>query len=311
MTTTWHASDLDLAEYLDGTITHVHAASVETHLLGCHECRRRLAEARTGAPADSPADAPVDPRVERPAGSAGSTGSPAAVPAPAPARQDRVWARIADGIDQPDRRLHRLDAVWVRTIFGSPALAGATLAAVAAVLALPLVVDAFSLRVAVTLLMGLAPIAPALGVVAAFRPGNEPSGEMGRVTPLGATRLLLRRALVVAVAALPAGLLATLLLPVPPGRLLIWVIPGLAFTAVTLALATHGDPTRPALGLALGWAAVGGALAMDLRHTTVTRALADWPVSQPGLQALLAVVAVVAAVDAATRRDVRAVWSEA
>lgn len=274
--TTWHASDLDLAEYLDGTITHVHAASVEAHLLGCADCRRRLSETRSAA-----------------------------------SGADRMWARIADEVDRPSRRLGHTDGIWARALFGSPALAAATLAAVAGVLALPMAVELFSVRVAVTILMAIAPVAPALGVVAAFRPSTEPSGEMGRVAPLGSTRLLLARALVVAVGALPAGLLATLLLPLPASKLLVWVVPGLAFTAVSLALATHGDPTRPALALAVAWAAVVGLLAVDLREVPVARALTDWPASNPAFQLTLAVVAVIAAVDAGVRRDALAPWSAA
>lgn len=273
----WHASNRDLREYLDGTITVMHAASVEAHLLGCESCRQSLATVRSAT----------------------------AEPGP-----DRVWAAISERIDRPTHPLLRWHDGHLRTLFATAPLLAATLGAVALVLLAPLAAHLTSVRAGVTALFAVAPLAPLVGVVLAFRPSAEPAGELGLAAPMTSMRLLTARAAAVGVAALPAGLLASALIPVETGALLGWILPGIAFTALTMAAGTRMDPSRAAVALALGWSVVVGSLAADLRTEPVRAALSDWVVNQAPIQMTMAVVAVVAALLTVHRDGALVSWED-
>ena len=123
-------------------------------------------------------------------------------------------------------------------------------------------------------------------------------------------RLVLLRTLVVAIASIPVGLLAALLLPVRTSLLLGWVLPGLALCAVTLAVGTRVEVGRLAVSLALGWGVLVSMLARDMRRGSITAALSDWVVNQPTAQITFALVALAAGLVLAARRDDLVAWSE-
>jgi hypothetical protein len=272
----WHVATPQLAAFRDGSIGNMHAASVEAHLIACAHCRHALA-------ADSDTSEPE--------------------------RQHRMWARITDEVDRPSRHA-RFDSVWARSTFASPPLAGAALVALLLTLAVPLLADAMSPRAGVAALLAFAPLAPLLGVVAAFRPSSDPAGEITLATPVATMRLVLLRTLVVAIASIPVGLLAAVLLPVRTSLLLGWMLPGVALCAVTLAVGTRVEVGRLAVSLALGWGVLVSMLARDLRRGSITAALSDWVVNQPAAQITFALVALAAALVLAARRDDLVAWSE-
>jgi hypothetical protein len=272
----WHVATPQLAAFRDGSIGNMHAASVEAHLIACARCRQVLA-------ADSDTSEPE--------------------------RQHRIWARITDEVDRPGKYA-RFDSVWARSTFASPPLAGAALVALLLTLAVPLLADAMSPRAGVAALLAFAPLAPLLGVVAAFRPSSDPAGEITLATPVATMRLVLLRTLVVAIASIPVGLLAAVLLPVRTSLLLGWMLPGVALCAVTLAVGTRVEVGRLAVSLALGWGVLVSMLARDMHRGSITAALSDWVVNQPAAQITFALVALAAGLVLAARRDDLVAWSE-
>jgi hypothetical protein len=274
--TEWHVATPQLAAFRDGSIGAIHAASVEAHLISCARCRRALA--------------------------AGSD-------AGASERQHRIWARITDEVDRPGPQA-RFDSVWARSTLGSPPLVGAAIVALLLALAAPVLADALSPRAGVAALLAFAPLAPLLGVVAAFRPSSDPAGEITLATPVATMRLVLLRTMVVAIASIPVGLLTAVLLPVRTSLLLGWVLPGLALCAVTLAVGTRIEVGRLAVSLALGWGVLVSMLARDMRRGSITAALSDWLVNQPAAQITFAGVALAAGLVLAARRDDLVAWSE-
>ena len=224
-------------------------------------------------------------------------------------RQHRMWARITDEVDRPGPQA-RFNSVWARSTLGSPPLVGAAVVALLLALAAPVLADALSPRAGVAALLAFAPLAPLLGVVAAFRPSSDPAGEITLATPIATMRLVLIRTMVVAISSIPVGLLAAFLLPVRTSLLLGWVLPGLALCAVTLAVGTRVEVGRLAVSLALGWGVLVSMLARDMHRSSITAALSDWVVNQPAAQITFALVALAAGLVLAARRDDLVAWSE-
>jgi hypothetical protein len=121
-------------------------------------------------------------------------------------------------------------------------------------------------------------------------------------------RLVVLRALVVTVAALPLGLIPAVVLPVRTTLLLGWIVPGLALCLVVLAAGTRLEPTRLAVGLALAWLTVVASFVHRARGGDITTRLSDWIVNQPATQLAFALVAVAAAAVLIVRRDSVVNW---
>jgi hypothetical protein len=274
--TEWHVADPQLEAFRDGSIGRTHAASIEAHLVACARCRRALA-AGAGAGALE--------------------------------RRDRMWTRITDEVDRPGPNA-RFDSVWARSTVGSPPLAGAAVVALLLVLVVPVLADAVSTRAGVAALLAFAPLAPLLGVVAAFRPSSDPAGEITLATPIATMRLVLVRTLVVTIASIPVGLLVAVLLPVRTLLLLGWVLPGLALCTVTLAVGTRVEIGRLAVSLALCWGVLVSLPAQEMHRVGITAALSDWVVNQPAAQIACALVALAGGIVLATRRDDLVAWSQ-
>jgi hypothetical protein len=138
----------------------------------------------------------------------------------------------------------------------------------------------------------LAPVAPLLGVAAAWSRGLDPAHELVTASPRAGLYLVLRRTLAVLVVVIPALAGAGWLVGTSPAR---WLLPCLAFTAGALALGEVVGLHRAASGLALAWTAVVVAPSLVTARTPVLLE----PASLPAWAALTALVAVVAVL----RRD--------
>jgi hypothetical protein len=96
-------------------------------------------------------------------------------------------------------------------------------------------------------------------VAAGYDPRLDPALEPELVTPYPALRLVLLRTIAVLALALPAVLLAGLVVPaeVP----FAWLLPAVGFVAVVLAASTWFSPLRAAIAVSAAWLAVVSLLA--------------------------------------------------
>jgi Putative zinc-finger len=225
MTTGWHLDQKLVHRYADGETNGVLAASVEAHLVACGDCRRLLAPA-------------VDPR-----------------------RLDAVWIEIADTVDTPrsgplERLLH-LSGVrpdTARLLAATPSLRIPWLAAVAGVFAFAALAAGLAPQGRL-LFLTVAPLAPVAGVALAFGRAGDPTYEIGVATPYSGFRLLMVRTVAVLATTIGVALTAALLIA-GPGRLaVIWLLPALALTTTTLALAERVEPVHAATAVGVIWLA--------------------------------------------------------
>jgi hypothetical protein len=269
---TWHANPTDLAAYAAGEGDPLLAASVETHLLRCADCRAVLA------------------------GTLATPGTPGTPRTPGP-ETERRWADLTAVVDRPAA------SPLARLGISSRPLRTAWLAAALLVLALPLV-PAFVTRGGAglpTLMLALAPIAPTIAVVVAYRRDSDPVGEMALAAPVAGLRIVSGRALLVAIVAAPVGVAAALLLGLPLQVALGWLLPGLALsTLVLLAGTTRIDPALVAGALGAAWA-VAVAAPSATRQASADAVTAT--VSGPSVQLLALGVAAVALVLTVSRRE--------
>ena len=256
--TTWHADPDDLAAYVAGTDDPVLTASLETHLLRCADCRTALARATRTAPGGEATDS------------------------------DRRWESLAAVVDTP--RSTPLMRVGVST----RPLRAAWLVAALLVLLVPLGPGFATGERMPTLLLALAPIAPGLAVVLAYRTSSDPAGEMSLAAPVAGLRIVSARALLVALAAAPLGVVAALLIDQSLAVALGWLLPGLALSSlVLLAGTTRLDPAVVAGALGVAWALAVGAPAATRRASVdlVVDTVAGAPVQLTALAVTVVAVA--------------------
>lgn len=248
-TTGWHVAASDLADYRDGRVHGVSADSIEAHLLRCDSCRQTLA----------------------------SSGDARQV-----AQRDTRWQAITDVIDQPSR-WHRSSS-WVRLALGTPQLAIAALVLAVLFLAAPVLASVGDTRAAVTWFVALAPALPVAGALLAYGVAADPAGALVGATPMHSFRVVVIRTTVLLGLLLPAGVLASLLMPVRASLLLGWFLPALSFCAVVLAVGARRDPRPVAAVLAVGWAVTVVAGLSRLRRIPITDALEQASVNRPAVQ---------------------------
>jgi len=207
--TRWHASDDLVTRYADGSLPEPDAWSLEKHLESCGGCATRVSQAvRETAAGVVLAD--VRKAVL------------AAAPAP---------VRAPSAVQALTR------ALWA----AGPAVRGAWLPAV-----LLVAVGAVALAYgggfdgARPLLLAVAPVVPVAGVAVSYGAHADPLHEIAAATPSGGLRLILTRTVAVLAVSLPLLTLAGLLLPASgaPGAAA-WLLPGLALTLASLALASY------------------------------------------------------------------------
>lgn len=271
----WHASDRELERYADHTIPAVARASVEAHLLECDRCRHQLTLVH-------PSSAHVD-------------------------AADAMWSRIADRIDVTGRPL-RSSTTALQVSTSSPLLVAATTVVAVAVVISVAIAAATAPRASLPLFVMLAPLAPVVGAVLAFQTGIDPAGQLAMATPLASGRLPYLRAMLSSGAALVAVAVASVFVPVGLDDVAVWLLPGLALTALVVAISTWVDPRRVALALACAWALAVAVWSWGPRRRGVPLDLDDIAVEQRSVQLMLVAVTVASAALAFVRRNELPAW---
>ncbi|GAA1963534.1 hypothetical protein GCM10009798_24480 [Nocardioides panacihumi] len=254
--TAWHASDEDLLTYRGGSATPAVAASLDTHLLKCAECRRALASmSAEGTVADS----------------------------------QRRWQLIDDRIDARGAHLHQ--GTVLRLGVSSRPLLAALMLAIVLLIAVPLVVASASGRSVEAALLAGAPLAPMVAVALCYRRETDPAGELALAVPLAGIRLVTRRALLVAAVSVPVGVCGALALGIPATGAVAWLLPGLALSALVLVSGTTRlDPTLVTAALGSSWALGVSVAAFREGTALVASAVAGAPTQL--LSLLVAVLAI-------------------
>lgn len=222
-TPTWHVDDALLEQYAQDRLGLAAAASVETHLTACAQCRAAVARC---IPTRSAGEVWMRVRAE--------------IAAPRRPRVVRLLRRAglrdADAVVLATSRA--LHVPWVL------AVAGAVGFAVAAA-------TAGETRGRVLLVL-VAPLLPALAVLAAYDT-TDPVRELVETTPASKLRLALLRTLVALLGSLPPLLIVGLAVTGRGLEFLVWVLPALALTALALLLLTWWTVRTTAGVLVLGW----------------------------------------------------------
>jgi hypothetical protein len=220
--TPWHTDDGILAAYAEGRLDRARSASVEQHLTGCARCRA------------------------------------AVLPYADPAVLNRAWADTVDTLDRPRVPLFERMLTWLGLPASSARLAagasaarrawvfGCAVVAVYAVLARDL--DG---RTA-TWFLSVAPLVPLTGVAVAYGPGSFPMHDVVAAAPYSVLKLVLLRCLPV----LPMTglvLLAGSLIVPDSVTAVLWLLPGLALAALSLAAERYIGAGWSIATLALLW----------------------------------------------------------
>jgi hypothetical protein len=271
----WHVSDHDLERYVHHTIPAVTRASVESHLLECERCRTTLTVVHA---------------------------HPVRTPG-----ADRMWSRIADRVDVTGRPL-RSSTTALQVSTSSPLLILATLGVACGVILSVAIASAAAPRASLPLFVMLAPLAPVIGAVLAFQTGIDPAGHLAGATPLASGRLPFFRALLSCGAALVAVAVSSVFVPVGLDDVAVWLLPGLALTALVVAISTWVDPSRVALALVGGWAVTVSVWSWGPRSRSVRLDLGDFVAEQRSVQLALVVVTVCSVGVVFVRRNELPVW---
>ncbi|MFC8718706.1 zf-HC2 domain-containing protein [Kitasatospora sp. NPDC057198] len=205
--------------------------AVERHLDGCAHCRDALAGALPADEADT--------------------------------RWRRLSAALDRALDEPsrspaERLLLRLGVpeYLARLAAATPVLRRSWLLASAVTLLFAALAARLSPGVSATALLLVAPLVPVAGVALSYGPAFDPLYEFALVAPLGALRLVLYRTAVVLLVGTLLAVPVALAAPARGLALFGWLLPSLAVTALTLALAARLGPARAARTAGVGWLAV-------------------------------------------------------
>ncbi|MFF5155714.1 zf-HC2 domain-containing protein [Streptomyces sp. NPDC000348] len=266
--TGWHASDHLVTRYADGSLPESDAWSLEKHLECCGDCALRvsravrataaeavlagireavLADVHEAARAGLGTVARAEAHEATPAGAPGAAPEtvPAVSPAHGPVSGAPVPARSAGFPVRARPRAHRWPSAGsgaVRVLWAlGPAVRGAWLPAVllVAVGAVALA-QGGGIANARPWLLALAPVVPVAGVALSYGPHADPMHEITAATPSAGLRLVLMRTAAVLAVSLPLLTLSGALLPSTDAPSAVaWLLPGLALTLASLALAGY------------------------------------------------------------------------
>lgn len=228
--------------------------SLESHLESCPSCRARLAEE---VPVQAPRTA---------------------------ALVDRTWEALAPSLTTgpPVPRRGRLALAGWTSPAMLPWVVGAALVAVLAA-----AVDSFfAVPGGRPLVLLLAPVIPVLGIASVWTRSLDPAYELVAATPRAGLYLLLRRTVAVLAVVMPVLVAAGLTTGTSS---VVWLLPCLACTAVTLALGSVIRLERAAAVVVTLWSL--GVLAPGLLTSQLPVAVA--PVAVPVWGAVFAVAAAV------------------
>ncbi|KUN83470.1 hypothetical protein AQJ66_18895 [Streptomyces bungoensis] len=222
----WHASADLVARYADGSLPEPDAWSLEKHLESCAGCAGRVSRAVRGTAAGEALTQVREAVLAR-------------APEPLPVRR----AGAPGALSRPARLL------WA----AGPAVRGAWLPAVLVVAAAAMALGhGGGFPGARALLLAVAPVVPVAGVALSYGPHADPLHEITAATPAGGLRLVLIRTAAVLAVSLPLLTLTGLLLPASGApAAAAWLLPGLALTLGTLALASFVG-CRAAAGITAG-----------------------------------------------------------
>jgi hypothetical protein len=266
----WHADPALLSSYLAGALDAVTGASVEQHVNRCQTCRTTVASL-------------MEPQVT-----------------------ERTWAGIRDAVERPPLP----SVLRLARRLGLPEPTAVLLAAAASLRVAWLVGAFLSLSfatlaayvsdgTALAPFLLVAPLAPVLGVAAAYGPRQDPLEALVATAPYGRTRLILLRTTAVLVSVLPVTALLGLAIPGPLWIAAAWLGPALVLVPVLFALASFVGPRFAATVVSLMWSGlVLGSTRGSLAPT--------WPVeaAQQGVYLALAGAAcIVIAIRAGTDRQ--------
>jgi len=277
---TWHADDDQLDRYASGDIDSARAMSIEAHLPQCDDCRAAIAER-----ADTQ-------------------------------RLQATWSTLVDRIDRPhmgvfERALTALGVreTTARLLAATPALRLPFVLSSAAVLLLGVLAGGRSRAdgAALGALLLLAPVLPVVGVALAYGRHTDPAYEVTVATPTPGFRLLMVRSVAVLIVTALTGAIAALAVPGADIEAAAWMLPALALTASTLALATVIPVQTAAAALAGGWVVVtvaGLRVASAGLATPRLSLVVDEAVFRSSGQIVCAAIAVVAVAVALLRRDI-------
>lgn len=261
----WHATPELIAAYARGEADHPRASSLEAHVIGCAACQGALADLAEGE------------------------------------RLERVWGEIRHAVDAPRRGPLEMLLVRLgvpdhraRLLAATPSLSASWLLAVALSLGFASLAAQQGPRGLLVFLI-LAALLPLAGVAAAYGPGIDPTYEVGLVAPMSGFHLVLVRAAAVLATTTTLAGLAALTLPQVGWTAAAWLVPSLALTVLSLALATYLAPLVAAGSVALGWTTI---VVLTARLAD-DRLLAFGPRGQIALLILLAAATLVVA----RRRD--------
>jgi hypothetical protein len=254
----WHADPVLLSNYLAGALDSVTAASVEQHVTRCETCRSAVGLL-------------LEPHLV-----------------------ERTWVGIRDAVERPllplPVRLARrcgLPEPTAVLLAAAASLRGAWLVGAFLSLSFATLAAYLSGGTALAPFLLVAPLAPVVGVAAAYGPRQDPLEVLVATAPFGRSRLILLRTTAVLVSVLPITALFGLAVPGPAWLAAAWLGPALALVPVLLALAGFVGPRTAATVVSLAWS---GVVLGSTRALTPT-----WPVeaAQQGVYLGLAVSACV------------------
>lgn len=264
---TWHLEPSAVNRYVEDRLTPAHAASVESHVMACPDCRKLLAVA-------------IDP-----------------------ARLAGNWAAVADQVDQPRRNV--VERVLVRAgmrdhvarlIVLTPSLRLPWVVATAGLLLL----SAASTREAlgtgdrsVFAFLVLAPLLPLAGVGVSFGARTDRVHELTATSPISAIELLLVRALGVLATTTALTVVAGVMVPRQGWSAAVWLLPALGLTTSALALTRWCSAFASAVGVGSVWLAASSSVLIgtNARSQVVNQFVAFRPAGQVAFVALTVIAA--------------------
>ncbi|MGI8515837.1 MAG: zf-HC2 domain-containing protein [Acidimicrobiia bacterium] len=258
----WHVDQAVLDRYQTRSVDRVTAASVESHVTGCQQCRGLLA---------------VDHEL-----------------------LERTWIAVAERVEVSvsgvvERILIglRVPAPVARIVAVSPALRISFVLAVALVMSFAAVAAGSApTQGTFRIFLIVAPLLPVAGVAFAYGRLVDPVHELTMASPVDSFRLLMLRTATVLSVSFGLGLLVWPLVPVPASvGISAWLLPSLTLTFTTLALASRFEVWVAGAMVGGGWAA---AMLLAL--------LGDFDAFAPGVQIVHAAIVGVAVVAVVTRR---------
>jgi len=222
----WHVDELAVRRYQSDEADRVASASLEAHLTGCAQCRGLLMVDRDWL--------------------------------------ERSWIGVADrvepgksGVVESGLTKLGVPSHLARVVAVSPALRISFVLAVALVMGFAaLASTSNSTGETYRIFLAVAPLLPVAGVAFAYGRLVDPAHEFTMVAPIDSFRLLMLRAATVLTVSIVLGVVVWPIVPAPGSvGISAWLLPALALTLITLALASRLEVWLAAGLVGGGWVA--------------------------------------------------------